>query len=100
MGISTIDMKYRELNCGVFDISDTPEASSLLSDCTLNSYLVENNKMATYTFKIERYGERTKFMREIGNIKILFHGTQLQNVVGILSRGFIPPKVFSCSELL
>lgn len=57
---------------------------------THNSYSLE----ILDVFKVKREGEDTKFRKDIKQNKLLlWNGTRLTNIVGILSKGFkIPPR--------
>ena len=52
-------------------------------------------------YEISRYGEDKKFKEEIGNIKLLWHGSRITNFVGILSQGLriAPPEAPSSGYL-
>ena len=45
-------------------------------------------------FKVARHGESDKFKTEIGNRKLLWHGSRFSNFGGILSQGLriAPPE--------
>jgi len=44
-------------------------------------------------FQIRREGEAAEFDGQMGNPRNLFHGSRIQNWVGLLSRGILMPKV-------
>lgn len=39
--------------------------------------------------------EQESFTFEISNKRLLFHGSNISNWVGILSRGLLPPKILA-----
>ena len=44
-------------------------------------------------YSVQRPVEESQFNHSLGNKKLLFHSSQLQNFVGILSRGLLLPKI-------
>jgi poly [ADP-ribose] polymerase 2/3/4 len=44
-------------------------------------------------FKVQRPSEWESFDSKVGNDKMLFHGSRVQNWVGLLTRGILMPKV-------
>ncbi|KAL1780944.1 poly [ADP-ribose] polymerase 4, partial [Sigmodon hispidus] len=44
-------------------------------------------------FRVGRVNETTEFLSKLGNVKTLFHGSPVRNILGILSRGLLLPKV-------
>src|SRR5207248_2147764 len=44
-------------------------------------------------YRVRRSHEREQFAENIGNQRLLFHGSRIQNWVGILSRGILLPKI-------
>ena len=44
-------------------------------------------------FKVKREAEWDTFTQNIPNQRLLFHGSRIQNWVGLLSRGILLPKI-------
>jgi len=101
---------YKQLNCDIRSISKKEPIYS-----TLNKYLTakisnKNSKDSFYyrsnslsllkAYELNRHGEENKF-KDLGNKKLLWHGTRMTNFVGILSQGLriAPPEAPSSGYL-
>jgi poly [ADP-ribose] polymerase len=101
---------YKQLNCDIRSISKKEPIYS-----TLNKYLTpkisnKNSKDSFYyssnslsllkAYELIRHGEEDKF-KDLGNKKLLWHGTRMTNFVGILSQGLriAPPEAPSSGYL-
>ncbi|PAA68613.1 hypothetical protein BOX15_Mlig032305g1, partial [Macrostomum lignano] len=51
-------------------------------------------------FSVGRREEAAVFRRDLGNVRLLFHGSSGRNLVGILSRGLLPPRLPAGQQLL
>ncbi|XP_053398285.1 protein mono-ADP-ribosyltransferase PARP4-like [Mercenaria mercenaria] len=85
--------KYRALRCGIDSLSTTSTEfhtvkqlieESLTGDCTIKIQAV---------FAVNRPVESTNFTCDIPNKQLLFHASKANNIVGILSRGLLMPRV-------
>lgn len=87
-----VEKKYIALGC---------EISHLAKDSAEFKKIKEHtNKSKNYgsvsiknIFAIKRLQEHNDFLKDIGNAKLLFHGSGAHNWVGILSRGLMLPKM-------
>jgi ankyrin repeat protein len=88
---SELDVKYKALKC---DIQYLKQGSSEYHEVEkLVSHNQENEDIEIVSiYKIKRANEHERFTRSIANPTVLFHGTHITNVVGVLSRGILPPK--------
>src|SRR5258706_12589809 len=59
----------------------------------INSQVKSRNIKVKSVYTLKRETEWNEFTTEIGNLKMLFHGSRIQNWVGILSRGILLPKI-------
>ena len=100
---------YKKLNCDIRAISTEEKIYS-----TLNKYLtaqVKNKDFDTYyhgrnnlsiikAYELNRHGESDKY-EDLGNKKLLWHGSRITNFVGILSQGLriAPPEAPSSGYL-
>lgn len=85
--LAVVDLQYRALNCEMKAVErNTPAFRSLETLLACGS-----GRVLQGAFKIARSEERDRF-RDIGNTKLLLHGSRPQNFVGILSRGILDPK--------
>ena len=99
---------YNQLKCDIRSISPTEEIYSIL-----NKYLTAKvNKGDDYygyrnrisllkAYELNRHGEKEKFKNDLGNKKLLWHGSRITNFVGILSQGLriAPPEAPSSGYL-
>ena len=69
---------------------------------SFGSYYGYRNRISLLkAFELNRHGENEKFKKELGNKKLLWHGSRLTNFVGILSQGLriAPPEAPSSGYL-
>ena len=99
---------YKQLHCKINHISKTEKIYSLLE-----KYLsVKINEKSTYSYyntslklidayEIKREGEEERYLNNLSNKKLLWHGTRISNYVGILSQGLriAPPEAPSSGYL-
>ena len=104
---------YKQLNCDIRSISPTEEIFSILNKYltartdkndsdNFGSYYSYRNKLSLIkAFELNRKGETEKFKNELGNKKLLWHGSRITNFVGILSQGLriAPPEAPSSGYL-
>ena len=100
---------YKKLNCDIRTISTEEKIYS-----TLNKYLTaqannkdfdsyyhgRNNLSIIKAYELNRHGESDKY-EDLGNKKLLWHGSRITNFVGILSQGLriAPPEAPSSGYL-
>ena len=104
---------YKQLKCDIRSISPSEEIYSILnkyltakmdkkdSDGFGSYYSYRNRLSLVKAFELKRYGEEEKFKKELGNKKLLWHGSRITNFVGILSQGLriAPPEAPSSGYL-
>ncbi|EGG19008.1 type A von Willebrand factor domain-containing protein [Cavenderia fasciculata] len=85
-----IDTRYRAMRCNISRIDSTSkDFKKLSSQVNLNP----NHKMNIKNiFKIERRDEENLTFK-VQNVKTLYHGSRTSNILGILSRGLLTPKL-------
>lgn len=59
----------------------------------VSSQKKSKNVRVTNIYTLRRKSEHEAFTEQIGNQRLLFHGSRIQNWVGILSRGILLPKI-------
>ncbi|XP_055472624.1 protein mono-ADP-ribosyltransferase PARP4 isoform X1 [Psammomys obesus] len=85
--------KYRALRCKIEHIEqDTKEFSRVRKE-VLQSAHSECPVDVLQIFTVGRVNEATEFLGKLGNTRPLFHGSPVRNMLGILSRGLLLPKV-------
>ncbi|XP_063114500.1 protein mono-ADP-ribosyltransferase PARP4 isoform X2 [Cavia porcellus] len=85
--------KYRALRCKIEHVEQNTEEFF-----RIRKELLQNNHSETpvdilQIFSIGRVSEATEFLSKLGNTRALLHGSLVRNIVGILSRGLLLPKV-------
>jgi poly [ADP-ribose] polymerase len=104
---------YKQLNCDIRSISPNEEIYSILnkyltakpdkkdSDGFGSYYSYRNRLSLVKAYELNRHGENEKFKNELGNKKLLWHGSRITNFVGILSQGLriAPPEAPSSGYL-
>ena len=87
------DQEYDALGCQLEWIepgcSEFKEMSAYLTDSQIKTKGLKVRGL----YRVRRNAEWEQFTGEIGNQKLLFHGSRIQNWVGILSRGILLPKI-------
>jgi poly [ADP-ribose] polymerase len=88
-----IDAEYEALKCQVGYLDrDGPEHQELAEHVVRSQVKTKHIKVKNI-FTLRREGEWDGFAAEVGNARLLFHGSRIQNWVGILSRGILLPKI-------
>ncbi|XP_045149944.1 protein mono-ADP-ribosyltransferase PARP4 [Echinops telfairi] len=85
--------KYRALRCKIEHVEPNSEEFF-----TIRKEILQNNHSGSpvdilQIYRVGRVNETTEFLSKLGNVKSLLHGSPVQNIVGILSRGLLLPKV-------
>ena len=104
---------YKKLNCDIRSISPDEEIYSILKKYLtakpdkkgnggFGGYYGYGNRLSLVkAFELNRHGEKEKFKNNLGNKKLLWHGSRITNFVGILSQGLriAPPEAPSSGYL-
>jgi poly [ADP-ribose] polymerase len=93
---SVIDANYEKLNCHIEPVSRSSAEFKTVQEYVDNTFKGTPPKIID-VFALERDGEHSRFAdvgANIGNRKLLWHGSRLTNFVGILSQGLriAPPE--------
>ena len=86
-----IESKYKALNCNIDTVS--PGIFKEIKETIEKSVKKYSKVNVKNVWKIERPPEHKAFNKDVGNHKLLFHGSAAKNWVGILSRGLLLPKI-------
>ncbi|GMT17790.1 hypothetical protein PFISCL1PPCAC_9087, partial [Pristionchus fissidentatus] len=92
--VNPVDRHYNSLNCGLTPLNVDQDEFQMLSDCLQNSRGSHHPKLKLMNiFKVEREGEQIhqQNMNELGNKKLLWHGSSLNNLLSILPQGLRIP---------
>ncbi|ELW67533.1 M-phase phosphoprotein 8 [Tupaia chinensis] len=84
--------KYRALRCKIEHVEQNTEEFF-----RVRKEILQNNRSKSpvdilQIFRVGRVNETTEFLSKLGNVRRLLHGSPVQNIVGILSRGLLLPK--------
>lgn len=85
--------KYRALRCKIEHLEQNTEEFSRVRRELLQSNHGQSPGDVLQIFRVGRVNEATEFLSKLGNIRSLFHGSPVRNILGILSRGLLLPKV-------
>lgn len=87
-----IEQKYLALGCKIELVSPGTfkEIKEYVEKSAVSKYTKYNVKNI---WKVQRPDEHKAYATDIGNHKLLFHGSAAKNWVGILSRGLLLPKI-------
>jgi len=87
-----IESKYQALKCVIepVSVSKAKEIKDYVEKSVVRSY---SKVKVKNIWQLRRGDEHNTYAKEIGNEKLLFHGSSAKNWVGILSRGILLPKV-------
>ena len=88
-----VDQEYEALKCGIEPIETSDPKYREIEAHVLNSRVKPRAIRVVNLFKVRREGEWDAFTGKLGNQRLLFHGSRIQNWVGILSRGILLPKI-------
>lgn len=90
---SRIDAEYEALKCGIAALDRDDAEFGRIASHVLKSQVKTKDIKVENIYKIRRPGEWESFTTDIDNQRLLFHGSRIQNWVGILSRGILMPKI-------
>ncbi|CAO2591090.1 Protein mono-ADP-ribosyltransferase PARP4, partial [Lemmus lemmus] len=85
--------KYRALRCKIEHVEQNTEEFSRVRREVLQSNHSESPGDVLQIFRVGRVNEATEFLSKLGNVRSLLHGSPVRNILGILSRGLLLPKV-------
>ncbi|XP_031218415.1 protein mono-ADP-ribosyltransferase PARP4 isoform X2 [Mastomys coucha] len=85
--------KYRALRCKIEHVEQNTEEFSRVRKEVLQNNRSECPVDILQVFRVGRVNEATEFLSRLGNVRPLFHGSPVRNILGILSRGLLLPKV-------
>ena len=87
-----VEKKYVALGCEIGFLDKTSDEFKKIKKHANNSGGCGDVGI-TNIFTIKRLDEHKNFTKDVGNHKLLFHGSGAHNWVGILSRGLMLPKM-------
>ncbi|EGG23652.1 hypothetical protein DFA_05786 [Cavenderia fasciculata] len=93
-----VDMKYESLGTTIHHChpssSDYGIVNRLLQkDLDPSSSSSTSSITLVNVYRLAKEEEEINFREDIGNVKLLYHGTKSENIVGILVRGLLMPQI-------
>jgi poly [ADP-ribose] polymerase len=88
-----VDTEYEALKCHIDALDPKNPRYRELEDYVIKSQVKTKSIKVKNIFTLKRDAEWGEFTEPIGNQRLLFHGSRIQNWVGILSRGILLPKI-------
>ncbi|XP_072261315.1 protein mono-ADP-ribosyltransferase PARP4 isoform X2 [Pyxicephalus adspersus] len=84
---------YRALKCRIEYVDPNTEEFHRVKREVLEHNHSNEEFNILRVFRVGRLTEATNFRNDLGNVKSLLHASSLRNIVGILSRGLLLPKI-------
>jgi poly [ADP-ribose] polymerase len=88
-----VDQEYEALKCDIAAVEPDDPRYKELEQYVVKSQIKTNTIRVKNIWSLRRSSEWDEFTTSIGNQRLLFHGSRIQNWVGILSRGILLPKI-------
>lgn len=88
-----VETQYTSLGIEMGALERGHETFQQIEDHVLKSQVKSKNIKIHNIFAVKRPGEWETFTEKLDNQRLLFHGSRIQNWVGILSRGILLPKI-------
>jgi poly [ADP-ribose] polymerase len=88
-----IDAEYDALKCQVGWLDHDQPKYREVAEFVLKSQVKTRHIQVKNVLTLRREGEWESFTSDVGNERLLFHGSRIQNWVGILSRGILLPRI-------
>jgi poly [ADP-ribose] polymerase len=88
-----VDAQYQSLKCELGFLDPNGEKYQELAHYVHSSQIKTKTIRVKNIYQAKRPGEDATFTAHIGNQRLLFHGSRIQNWVGLLSRGIVLPKL-------
>jgi poly [ADP-ribose] polymerase len=88
-----VHQEYEALGCRIQHVP--PDAGEYAQMCeSIRESLVKRKRLQVVNlYRVAREAEHKAFRSELDNQQMLFHGSRIQNWVGLLSRGILLPKI-------
>lgn len=90
---AAIDQEYDALGCEIEGLEPSDPKYRELAEHVIGSQIKSKTIQVQNIYRLKRKHEWDAFTTGITNQRLLFHGSRIQNWVGILSRGILLPKI-------
>lgn len=91
-----VDQKYGALGCEISWVEPGTPEYKRISRFVVDSQVKHRRVRVKNIYAVKRAGEHEVF-DDVGNVRMLLHGSRIKNWVGILSRGILMPKLVVAS---
>ena len=88
-----VQSRYEALGAELKPLASSSSDFKKISEHVIKSQISRKSIKVKNVFGVKRPGEWNDFRDKIGNDKLLFHGSNIKNWVGILTRGILLPKI-------
>jgi poly [ADP-ribose] polymerase len=88
-----VDTQYKALGAEIVAVDKSSGEWKEWADFVVSSQVKSKNIKVENVYKLKRNSEWDVFDSKVGNEKMLFHGSRIQNWVGLLTRGILMPKL-------
>jgi poly [ADP-ribose] polymerase len=88
-----VESQYQSLACDIAALERADPTYQQIEKHVLDSQVKSRSIKVYNVFTLKRHSEWESFTGKIDNQRLLFHGSRIQNWVGILSRGILLPKI-------
>lgn len=88
-----IDQQYQSLKCDLTALEKDDPTYKEMEKHVIKSQIKSRGIKVKNVFGVKRAVEWAEFTSGINNQRLLFHGSRIQNWVGLLSRGILLPKI-------
>jgi poly [ADP-ribose] polymerase len=88
-----VDQEYDALQSRIEPLAPSDPDYKEMERHVVKSQVKTKSIKVRSIFRVRRENEWKSFAQHVGNHKMLFHGSRVQNWVGILSRGILLPKI-------
>jgi poly [ADP-ribose] polymerase len=90
---SQVDQKYQALGCELGWIEPKTGPFEEIAEYVMKSQIKSKSLRIKHVYTLRRKSEFDAYAEDVGNERLLFHGSRIKNWVGILSRGILLPKI-------
>lgn len=90
---SAVDEEYKALGCTITPLDKKQDKYEEIEEYVVKSQVKMNSIKVKGVYALKRDDEWKTFASKISNQKLLFHGSNIRNWVGILTRGILLPKI-------
>ncbi len=88
-----VDQEYQALGCTIEAVDSGDPVFKEMAGYVEKSQIKTKSIRVQNLYRVKRPSEWDAFTTSIDNVRHLFHGSRIQNWVGILSRGILLPKI-------